>query len=91
MRPGFLYERETGGRLIGVLPLTYNRARLGIGRPDAEAFDDVWDFPSRVRALAEARLWDPAEDPEPNGWDRHAGSGRYRPDGDPAREYRKTR
>ena len=89
-RRGFLFEAIRGGRLIGVLPLTFGRALIGVGRPDAQAFDDVWDFPSRVRALAEAAVWDPAQDPEPNGWDRHPSSGRYRTDGDPAREYRKT-
>lgn len=84
---GFLYRREIGDRLIGVLPLYAGRARLGIGPVGSDGFDDVWDFPNRARAIAVAHVWNPDEDPEPPGWHRHPGSGRRRPDGDPAREY----
>lgn len=88
-RKGFLYERITpDGRLIGVLPLLFGRARLGIGRLDDDGFDDVWDFPARGRAIVEADTWNPETEPEPSGWDRHPKTGRRRVDGNPAREYR---
>jgi len=34
--------------------------------------------------------FDPAEMTEPTGWSRHPDTGRYRPGGDPAREYVKV-
>lgn len=87
---GFIYWRELDdGRAIGVMPATFDRAVLGIGRADAQAFDDVWDYPSVPRAIAVAIDWDPPREPEPDGWDRHASTNRYRPDGDPRREYTK--
>ncbi len=87
---GFAFVRDLGdGRMIGVMPLTFGRGCLGIGRSDAGAFDDVWDFLSLARAIAEAETWNPADEPEPQGWNRHPSTGRYRPGGNPAQEYRK--
>lgn len=89
---GFLYQRTLDdGRLIAVEPQTFGCARIGIGPADSQCFDDVWDFSSQARAIAEATSWNPAADPEPEGWHRHEGTGRYRPNGDPAQEYTKKR
>ena len=30
------------GRRIDVVPLTFGRARIGVGMPDGGAYDDVW-------------------------------------------------
>ncbi len=87
---GFAFVRDLGdGRMIGVMPLTFGRGCLGIGRADASAFDDVWDFQSLASAIAEAACWNPGEEREPRGWNRHPSSGRYRPGGNPAQEYTK--
>jgi hypothetical protein len=84
---GFAYRRELpGGKMVAVMPLTFGRGQLGIGRADAQEFADVWDFPSLARAIAEATSWNP-DDGEPQGWHRHPGTKRYRPNGDVAQEY----
>lgn len=89
---GFLFRRRSeDGRLIAVMPQTYGCACLGIGPGDATWFDDVWDFPSAARAIAEAASWNPDADPEPEGWHRHPKTRRYRPNGNPAQEYTKKR
>ena len=31
-----------GGRMIEAIPLTFGRARIGVGPVDASAYDDVW-------------------------------------------------
>jgi hypothetical protein len=60
---------------------------MGIGKQGSGIFDDVWDYDSPYEAFKAFLEWKPEEQPEPGGWSRHAGSNRYRPDGDPAKEY----
>lgn len=39
----FLYRRHlSDGRLIDVYPLTYNRARIGVGPQGSISYDNVW-------------------------------------------------
>ncbi len=85
-------------RLLAVQPLLFGQARLCIGRPEMMAldapwggWDDQWEYPSVLAALAAMAQWEPEKDlekdPEPAGWTRHQASGRRRPGGDPAQEY----
>lgn len=86
--PDTLAERTLpDGRRLAVLPLLFGAARLGVGPPTCTEFDDVWDYPSAAAAIAAAETWDGTG--EPDGWHRHPRTKRYRPDGDPSREYRK--
>jgi hypothetical protein len=71
------------GRELHVLPLLFGRGRLGITKPvgmtdsiDDDSFGDVWEFPTLDAALAAQRYWNPQEQIEPVGWDRHPKSGR---------------
>ena len=73
-------------RRITVEPTTFGRARLGIGPKSPViiegVYDDVWDFLSWHAALKALETWDPEKDAEPDGWNRHPLSGRYRINGD---------
>jgi hypothetical protein len=86
---GALAERllPDGCGELCVYPLLFGAARLTFGR-DPECpfgYDDCWDYPDAVAALAAMHAWDGQGEPE--GWHRHPTSGRRRPEGDPAREY----
>jgi len=84
--PDYLLRRRLpDGRLIAVLPLLFEGARLGIG--DDSTFDDCWDYEDRMWAALAALAWDPDTAPEPVGWDVHRPSGRRHPDGDASAEY----
>src|SRR5689334_20474932 len=82
------------GRRITVQRLLWGMAQLGIGPKsplqEARIFEDSWDFPSHAAALFAMQRWDPAKTPEPDGWHRHPGTGRYRIDGDKSLEYVKS-
>ena len=88
---GFLARyRLPDGRELGVLPLAFGCARLGIGPSGRETFDDIWDYQTPAAAIAALHAWASAGAPpgtEPAGWIRHPASGRRRPDGDPDQEY----
>ncbi len=80
---GFLKQRRLPDqRLIALDPLTFGRVRLGIGpKPpleDAQFFYNSWEFPNAERALVALDSWNPDESSEPDGWDRHPDTGRYR-------------
>jgi hypothetical protein len=56
---------------------------------DTTGYDQFWDYPEFVRALAAAVFFDGHGDPA-DGWARHVRAGyhtRRRPFADPAREY----
>ena len=41
--PGIIWRRTLpDGRVIDIIPLTFGRARLGIGWPDDVGYQDVW-------------------------------------------------
>jgi hypothetical protein len=89
---GFYATRELeDGHWLAVEPQTFGRARLGVsalhslyGGGIRAAFrlgyGDVFDYASREAAIAAMAQWD--GDGEPEGWSRHAATGRRRqPDG----------
>ena len=75
------------GRTVIVQPLLFGAACLGVGSKDFfdGGYCDVWDYPTREAAIAAMNAWDGKG--EPTGWHRHTASGRYRPGGDPTKEY----
>lgn len=60
--------------------------RVSIGPAGVWYVDDAWCFPSIEAAVAAFNDWD--GEGEPIGWSKHPNTGRWRPDGDPAREER---
>ena len=89
---GFIKQRRLPDRwLLAVDPLVFGRARLGIGPnhplENAGVFNDTWEFPDITSALAALDNWNPEESPEPDGWDRHVDTGRYRILGQKEMEY----
>lgn len=84
-----LSVRELGdGRAVYLLDMLFGNLRLGIGELGAPGLDDVWCFQAdQSDAAWRAALgWD--GEGEPEGWYRHPGTGRRRPNGDAAREHR---
>lgn len=88
-----LLEQEEGprrdigdGRSIWLRQMLFNWL-LSIGPTTAQWYEDTWEYTAVGPALVAFLCWDPAIQPEPDGWYRHPTSGRRRPDGDPAREY----
>jgi hypothetical protein len=82
---GFYGRRQLpDGRWLAVLPLTFQRARLGISMTwtapleaaFALGFADLWDYDTRELALAALTTWDGTG--EPTGWVRHPATGRRR-------------
>jgi hypothetical protein len=78
----FLAYRELeDGRLLALVPLTYGRVSLTLGPGGAEydgGFSEAWDYEDLVRAFQILLTWNPAADPEPEGWTRHTPSMRRR-------------
>src|SRR3712207_2230532 len=71
------------GRILDVWPLPFKRAQLMISETvHVQQGSDMWDYDRPDAAVIAMLLWDPAIEPEPRGWSRHARSGRYRPAGD---------
>lgn len=70
------------------MPMYAGNLRLAIGDPCSPFFDDVWCYqaPQTELAWRAALGWD--GEGEPEGWYRHPESGRRRPGGDAAKEYR---
>lgn len=73
------------GRTVDVRPLPFGRARLDLVGADGELAGS-WEYDEVGRALAEAGLWNPLDEPMPSGWVRHGRTGRL--GGDPGQEYR---
>lgn len=83
-----LNARELGdGRAVYLLELLFDGLRLGIGQVGAEGMTDVWDYQAEQNEAAwrAAVGWDGQGEPE--GWYRHARTGRRRPGGDASREH----
>lgn len=83
----YLAEHQRGDQWVYVIQMIFN-ARITIG-PEFSAgwYDDCWCYDTAAEALVAAATWDPDTEPEPTGWVKHPTSGRYRPGGDPEREY----
>lgn len=87
MRDGALFHRLLDdGREVVVYPMTFGKGRLVVGVPEFDSYDDGWCYPRASTAIRAAQTWDGQGDPM-DGWVRHLGTGRRRPDGDPAREH----
>lgn len=83
----YAYQRDLpDGRSIWVQERIYNSIVI-IGKTAALDYDSHWCFDTLPQALIAAESWNPATQPEPEGWFRHAMSGRRRPNGDPTKEY----
>ena len=81
-----LFCRFLGDDLeILVSPMTFGKARLTIGNRDDVGFEDGYCYADPVLAILAALTWTGEGDPI-DGWHRHLGTGRRRPDGDPSRE-----
>lgn len=74
-------------REIVVMPMTFGKARLCVGNRYDIGFEDGYCYAKPARAIAAALVWSGDGDPL-DGWHRHLGTGRRRPDGDPSRETR---
>lgn len=72
------------GRDIAVVALLHGYAAVMICPRDAGWRDGYWQYQDVGLALAAAERWE--GEGEPVGWYKHPGSGRRRPDGDPAQE-----
>jgi hypothetical protein len=80
------------GRKLGLMPLFFGRARIRISEKpplhNCGILADAWEYLHFQQALMVFLLWEPTLlCPEPTGWHRHPGSGRYRINGDPDLEY----
>ena len=87
--PGYLYQRDVpeAGVCIFVAPMIFND-RIMIGKiGDTMNVLDAWCYDKGL-AVPAAEAWDPATQPEPDGWKKHPFTGRYREGGDPAKETR---
>jgi hypothetical protein len=68
-----------------VMPLAFTAAIIAGRMGDFSSYEDRWCYHSIGDALAALLAWDGHG--EPTGWHRHPGTGRRRPEGDPAQEY----
>lgn len=79
------------GRAVDVVMMIHN-ARLVVTDASGTGYDRGWCYAAShpvlavVSALGAAMAWDGSDDTEPAGWVKDVVTGRYRPDGDPARE-----
>jgi hypothetical protein len=81
------YERHLGdGRAIWVNERMFNSIII-IGTVGSMSYDSHWCYETLEQALTAADAWDPFTEKEPEGWFRHAMSGRRRPGGDKTKEY----
>jgi hypothetical protein len=85
-----LYQKDLGnGMELCVYPRMYN-STLVIGPVGDHCYITQWCYESPAQAITAAEEWQDADKfpkSEPDGWFRHAESGRRRPNGDPEKEY----
>lgn len=77
-------------RHITIDSLYAGRARIGLVDKKSitgQSYEDIWEFPSKEKALISIFTWDPDEQEEPTLWDRHPATMRYRIDGHARLEY----
>lgn len=87
-RGAYLTVIHRDGRVVDVVPLTFGRAMVGISADvDTQEYTDQWDYDTIDAAYNAAFTWHASLVAEPDGWSRHPATQRYRPDGDPSREY----
>lgn len=80
------YKVFEDGTTICVTPMTYGKGRMCIGHvDDRTGYSRGFCYKSPEEAFAASDSWDGTGDP--NGWVKNLQTGRYRKDGDPAKEY----
>ena len=79
--------KETDTHLIEVTQFMYTFAIVTTVKANLGEYDDRWCYKSLPDAIKAAVEWDPAVEPEPEGWHRHPLTGRRRPDGNKSKEY----
>ena len=76
------------GRILELWAMLLGNVRLTITLPelDGRCWDDAWCFnrDNTIRALIAFATWD--GEGEPDGWNKHPTSGRWRKDGSPESE-----
>ena len=73
------------GRTIDMCRMIYNW-RLRVGHiKDPWGYEDDWCFANQETAMHAFLNW--SLEGEPEGWIKHPRTGRYRPGGDPAKEF----
>jgi hypothetical protein len=80
------YRELPNGRCIVLYPLIMGTVRITVSDIGSPTLDDAWCYSVPGAGLLAAMCWDGEGDP-PEGWFRHIGSARRRPEGDPEREY----
>jgi hypothetical protein len=86
-KDGLPYARALpDGRVLHLLPWRVGGVQLSVGWGDGY-YTDTWIYGGGQAnaGWAAARSWN--GEGEPEGWYRHAQSGRRRPEGDPAKEF----
>jgi hypothetical protein len=82
-------RRLPDGRALDLELLLFGQARLCVGPLASVHYETTWDYEDRSMAFAAFLAWDGAGEPE--GWTRHRDEAapriRYRPHGDPGREW----
>lgn len=68
-----------------VWPLRWGSARLCLRAPGSRYHMNEWHYESPYAALTALEGWTGKGDP--SGWHRNPLTGRWRPEGDPTREY----
>lgn len=73
------------GRIVEAWRYLFN-SRVTVTEPqkDGISYEDAWCYATVAQAIEATLTWDGQG--EPTGWIKHPTSGRFRPDGDPARE-----
>lgn len=82
----FQFDVGDGKREVCIVPRMFN-ATITIGPIGEDSYTEHWCYENPVQAVLAAAEWNPLETQEPEGWFRHARSGRRRPGGDPEKEY----
>ena len=76
------------GTFIGVEAMIFtNRLCIAYAGTIFGCWDDVWCFDKNINIVEIMTNWNPYEQKEPMGWNRHPPTGRRRIDGDPSQEY----
>jgi hypothetical protein len=74
-----------GREWLAINPYIFTHAIIKGTTGHINTFDDRWCYDNYEAAKRALDAWDGIG--EPNGWKRHPGSGRRRPDGNATKEY----
>src|SRR5690348_1986145 len=84
-----LRGRLPDGRRLTVTPVHQDMTTLAMSPkpPLLDVIFDSWDFPTYDAACQAFYVWNPEQEPEPDGWHRHIATNRYRINGQADLEY----